>query len=195
MAQPGDITRLLQHADEGDRDAAGRLFSLVEEDLKVIARKRKRSAPAGFDVSTTLLVDEAFLRLVGQDASTWEPGDHRKFFGYASKQIHELLIKTARADRAAKRGGGQRRVDLDEGEISERRGRDLDMQLDLKDALERFERFAPDDALLFRVRYFLGCTFDEAAELLGISATEAKRSHERARLWLEGELEAYRLDS
>ena len=93
MSQPGEITDLLRRADQGDRDAAGRLFALVEGDLRAIARKRKRAVPVGGDQSTTLLVDDAFLRLVGQQATTWEPGDRRKFFGYAANQIHQMLVK------------------------------------------------------------------------------------------------------
>ncbi len=198
MGQPGDITRLLRQADDGDPEAACRLFALVEDDLKAIARKRKRIAPASLDASTTMLVDEAFLKLVGKEATSWDAGDRRKFFGFASKQIHEALVKAARAERAEKRGGGRQRVEQNEGALAADvagRSSELDLQLDLKEALERFERFAPEDALLFRIRYFLHCTFDEAAEILGTSPTEAKRAYERARLWLEAQLEAYRFDS
>jgi RNA polymerase sigma factor (TIGR02999 family) len=197
MSQPGDVTQLLRQADRGDREAADRLFRLVEDDLKAIARKRKRHAPAAGDASTTLLVDEVFCRLVGRDATCWESGDRRKFFGYASTQLHELLIKTARAERAAKRGGGRQRVSQEEVEApapGDAAG-DLGLLMDLKSALDRFEKFAPDDALLFRMRYFLGCTFEEVAGVLGVSATQAKRTYERARLYLENELKEYALDA
>ncbi len=196
MSEAGEITRLLRDADQGDAAAANRLFLLVENELKAIARKRKRSSPAGGDSPTTLLVDEAFLRLVGQQATQWEAGDRRKFFGYASNQIHDLLLKSARAARAAKRGGGRPHVAAEAEDLPDAGGGsdDLDLLLDLKEALERFERFAPEDALGFRARYFLGCTFEEVAALLNVSATEAKRSYQRARLWLENELKEYNLD-
>jgi RNA polymerase sigma factor (TIGR02999 family) len=197
MSQPGEITNLLQQADQGDRDAADRLFALVENDLKAIARKRKRAAPVGGEQSTTLLVDDMFVRLVGQQATSWRPGDRQKFFGYAANQIHQLLVKAAQAARAEKRGGGRQRVEAEAMDLAADPGRSesVDLLLDLKDALDRFERFAPEDALLFRVRYFLGCTFDECAEVLGVSATEAKRKFERARLWLESELKEYHIDA
>jgi RNA polymerase sigma factor (TIGR02999 family) len=190
MSHHGEITLLLQQADQGDREAVGRLFHLVESDLKVIARKRKRSAPASADASTTVLVDDAFHRLVGRNAADWQPGDRRKFFGFAAKQMHDLLLKAARAEQAAKRGGGQKRVDIDPDNIAANGG-DAGMLFDLKEALARFEQFAPQDALGFRLRFFLSCTFEEVAELAGVSATEAKRSFKRAKLWLSAQLKEY----
>jgi RNA polymerase sigma factor (TIGR02999 family) len=197
MTQPGEITQLLRQADQGDRDAADRLFRLVEKDLKAIARKRKGAAPGGGNLSTTVLVDDAFCRLVGQQAAAWEPGDRGKFFGYASKKIHDLLIQGARAEGRVKRGGRHHRVELEPGEAvpAEGRSEELDLLLDLKSALDQFEQFAPEEALGFRLRYFLGCTFEEVADVLGVSVTEAKRGQARARLWLQAELKEYDLDT
>jgi RNA polymerase sigma factor (TIGR02999 family) len=194
---PNEITVLLRQADEGDREAANRLFVLVEADLKAIARRRKRLGPAVADASTTSLVDKAFLQLVGREISPWDPGDRKKFFGFVSKKIQELLLKAVRSERAAKRGGERRRVPLDNDEVAAgpAGGSNPDLQIDLKEALDAFERFAPEDALLFRFRYYLACTFQEAAEVLGLSATEAKRRYERARLWLQDKLRGYDLDA
>ncbi len=196
MGDAGDITRLLRMADGGDAAAVGRLFALVQDDLKAIARRRKRLSPSAADASTTVLVDEAFLRLVGQQATEWAPGDRRKFFGFASNQMHDLLLKGARAARAAKRGGGRARADQEPDEIAQRGdAADIDLLIDLKEALERFERFAVQDALIFRLRYFLASTFEEAAQIADVSVTQAKRCYERARLWLENELKDYALDA
>ncbi len=198
MAQAGEITLLLQQAERGESGASDQLFRLVESDLKAIARKRKRSAPAGHEASTTLLVDEAFMRLVGRDASKWEPGDRRKFFGFASNKIHDMLLKAARAQQTAKRGGGRKQVEHEDEVVAADRGgavNDVDALIDLKDALDRFERFAADDALCFRLRFFLGSTFEESAQVIGVSVTEAKRGYERARLWLANELKEYALDA
>ena len=109
MPEAGDITRLLQEVDAGRPEAANELFHLVEDDLRRIARKRKRAAGigAGLDASTTMLVDDAFIRLVGQDTTSWHPGDRRKFFGFISRKIHDLLIDRLREQQAQKRGGGQ----------------------------------------------------------------------------------------
>lgn len=195
MAHSGDITQLLCKADEGDHQAANQLFALVEKELKAIARKRKRTAPALGDVATTLLVDEAFCRLVGRQAADWNPGDRRKFFGFASNQIHELLIKTARAENAAKRGGGRQRVAIDDPAAEGGAAGDVDLLLDLQAALDKFAQLSAQDALLFRLRYFLDCTFDEIAAIVDVSATEAKRAYQRASRWLQRALKEYHLDA
>src|SRR4051812_6449413 len=85
MTQTGDIPLLLQRADQGDGAADNQLYALVIEDLKQIARKRKRAAEVKADVSTTMLVHDAFLQLVGRNVTAWQPGDRRKFFGYIAR--------------------------------------------------------------------------------------------------------------
>jgi RNA polymerase sigma factor (TIGR02999 family) len=197
MREAGDITRLLQEAEQGNREAAERLFVLVEEDLRKIARKRKRGINVDANVSTTVLVDEAFCRLVGQAKTAWQPGDRRKFFGYISVKIHDLLIDLLRKQQAKERGGDWQRVELEaeqEGPSPGPADR-LDLLLDLKDALLRLQEFAWNDAVLFRIRFFLECTFEETAEIMGISKTEAVRSYQRTQLWLRRELKEYDLDA
>jgi RNA polymerase sigma factor (TIGR02999 family) len=196
MSTPGDVTRLLQQADQGDRQAADRLYRLIEADLRGIAGKRKQRYADALDASTTALVDDVFCKLVGQDITVWQPGDRRKFFTYAANKIHDLLVDAARAQAAQRRGGDRQRVAFDE--VGAAPGSpafdDKDFMLDLKEALKRFEVFAADECMVFRIRYFLGCTFDEVAEILDISATEAKRQFRKAQLWLQRELKDYQED-
>ena len=199
MPDAGDITRLLREADSGRTEAADALFRLVQDDLRRIARKRKRAAGvgAGIDASTTMLVDDAFLRLVGQDATRWQPGDRRKFFAFVSNKIHDLLIDRLREQRALKRGAGQAAAPLaddlagtDDGPLSQ-----LALLVDLEQALARLHQFAPDDALFFRIRFFLDCTVEETAVIVGVSKTEGVRSLQRTKLWLQRELKDYNLDT
>jgi RNA polymerase sigma factor (TIGR02999 family) len=197
MTSPGEITNLLQQAEQGDRQAADRLYRMIEADLRGIAGKRKQRYPGALDANTTALVDDAFCRLVGQDLTVWQPGDRRKFFSYAANKIHDLLVDTARAHAAQRRGGGYRRVELDDaGAEASQSGSldDKDLMLDLKAVLARFEQFAAHEAAVFRIRYFLGCTFEEVADILDISATEAKRQFRKAQLWLQRELRDYQKD-
>jgi RNA polymerase sigma factor (TIGR02999 family) len=199
MPEAGDITRLLQEADQGHPEAANQLFVLVEQDLRRIARKRKRVAGVGVDVdtSTTVLVDDAFCRLVGRDAAKWQPGDRHKFFAYVSTKIHDMLIDRLREQQAQKRGGGQSPAPLEHDPTdapSEGRGY-LDLLQDLKAALERLQKFALEDAILFRIRFFLDCTFEETADIMGLSKTEAVRAFQRTKLWLQRELKEYNLDA
>lgn len=192
MSQPGEVTRLLQQADAGDPDAANALYRLVEHDLRAIVGRRKRRAASPLEASTTVLVDDAFLRLVGGEVTTWQPGDRSKFFSYAAVRIHDMLVDSARARQALKRGGDRRQMDLDL--LQPAAEEDSDFIIDLHDALKRLEAFAPKEVSAFRIYYFLGCTFDETAGILGVSATETKRLCKKAQLWLQRELKGHAND-
>jgi RNA polymerase sigma factor (TIGR02999 family) len=190
---PGDITLLLRRAGAGDRDAADQLFRRVEADLRAIAGKRRRNFPGGLDAPTTLLI--AFCRLMAGGAEAASPTDRQAFFRFAATKIHDLLVELARAERAQKRGGVRERVEAEPADPCAPPSDDLDLLIDLQEALARFEAFAPQDASVFRVRYFLDCTFEETAEALGVSASEAKRGFARAKLWLQRQLRGYADDA
>lgn len=189
MNTAGEVTVLLQRAESGDRAAAEDLYRLVESDLRAIAGNRKKRFENPLENSTTVLVDEAFVRLVGGDVTVWRAGDRGKFYSYAARKIHDLLVESARSRRAQKRGGDRLKVDLDALEPAA--ADDADFVIDLHDALARFDRFAPVEARAFRLYYFLGSTFDETAALLGVSPTESKRLCRKAQLWLQRELKDY----
>ena len=194
MSTPGDITLLLQRAGGGDRAAADALYRLVEKDLRAIAGRRKRRFDHPAEGSTTVLVDDAFCKVVGRDVTIWRPGDRGKFFSYVANKVHDLLVDAARARLAQKRGGDRMRLDveaLDPAAAGAGALEDSDFMIDLKDALERMHGFAPDESTAFRIYYFLGCTFDETADVLQISATEAKRLVRKAQMWLQRELKGY----
>ncbi len=198
MSDLGDITLLLRQADEGDHDAADALFRLVEEELKAIVKRRKAMSRPGDDQATTALVDDAFLGLVGQNVTVWQSGDRRKFYGYISRQVHDRLIDAARAQLAQKRGGGRRPARLEDAGVLEDKQEGLASStflLDLKDALERFQEFAPEEAECFRIRYFLGSTVQEVAELLDLTAPQVKHRINMARMWLKKELGDYDLET
>lgn len=198
MPNPGEVTLLLQKAESGDRAAADALYRLVEKDLRAIAGKRKQRFENPLDGSTTVLVDDAFLRLVGNDATTWQPGDRGKFFSYVANKIHDLLVDAARARLAQKRGGDRKQVNveaLDPAAPGSAAAEETDFMIDLKNALDRLEAFAPTEAQAFRIYYFLGCTFDETADLLKVSATESKRLLRKAQMWLQRELKGYENDA
>jgi RNA polymerase sigma factor (TIGR02999 family) len=198
MPAPGEVTLLLQQADRGDRAAADALYRLVEKDLRAIAGRRKQRFDNPLTCSTTVLVDDAFCKLVGGDVTTWQPGDRGKFYSYFANKIHDLLVEAARARLAQKRGGDRRQVEveaLDPTESSCQALEETDFILDLKTALDRMDAFALQEAVAFRIYYFLGCTFDETADVLQVSATEAKRLVRKAQLWLQRELKGYQRDS
>jgi RNA polymerase sigma factor (TIGR02999 family) len=194
MPAPGDVTVLLQKAGSGDRGAADELYRLVEKDLRAIAGKRKQRFDNPADGSTTVLVNDVFCKLVGHDVTLWQAGDRAKFFSYAANKIHDLLVEAARARMAQKRGGDRRQVDieaLDPASPKAQAQEESDFMIDLKDALDRLDLFAANEARAFRIYYFLGCTFDETADILQVSATEVKRLCKKAQLWLQRDLKDY----
>jgi RNA polymerase sigma factor (sigma-70 family) len=143
-------------------------------------------------------VDDAFCKLVGNDVTVWQPGDRGKFFSYVANKIHALLVDAARARLAQKRGGDRHQVDveaLDPAAPGSQALEETQFMIDLKDALDRLEAFAPQEAAAFRIYYFLGCTFDEIAPLLQVSPTEAKRLLRKAQMWLQRALKGYRHDA
>ena len=195
MPIPGEVTILLQRAGGGDRAAADELYRLVENDLRAIAGKRKQRFANPLDGSTTVLVDDAFCKLVGSDVTVWNPGDRGKFFSYAANKIHDLLVEAARARLAQKRGGDRQQLDLialDPAAPNALAAEDSDFVIDLKNSLDQLDGFAPRESQAFRIHYFLGCTFEETADILQVSATEAKRLCKKAQMWLQRELKEYR---
>src|SRR5215469_5331833 len=101
---PGDITQLLADIRDGSREAESRLAELVYSELHGLAKRRMRVERADHSLQPTLLVNEAFMRLVRQDGTTWT--DRKHFFAVAATMMRRILIDHARSIRAGKRGAG-----------------------------------------------------------------------------------------
>ncbi len=140
---------------------------------------------AGHTLQPTGLVHQAWLRLGGSDAPTFQSRTH--FFGAAAEAMRRILIESARRRIAAKRGAGIERVDLDEIEIPAPLA-EGDQLLAVNQALEKFAALDPRKAELVKLRYFVGMNFDEAATALGIALPTAKQWWAYARAWLTVEL-------
>ncbi len=179
------ITDLLTAASRGDRDALNQLFPLVYDELRRLARARLRSEREGHTLSTTALVHEAYLKLIGQTRVQWRDRTH--FFGVASQAMRRILINHAEARRSDKRGGGAVHVPLDEVGIVLTDDH-LDDLLALDDALNRLQAFNQRGADIVVYRFFGGLSYEEIAELTGTSAVTARRAWETARAWLYREL-------
>jgi RNA polymerase sigma factor (TIGR02999 family) len=181
-----DVTRILQSIESGDPKASEELLPLVYEELRRLATHRMAQEPPGQTLQPTALVHEAWLRLTGNENVKWQGRAH--FFGAAAEAMRRILIDIARRKRAARHGGGQQRVDLDEIELAAEVGDD-DL-LAVNEALEKFAAADRQKAELVKLRYFAGLTIDEAAEILGISPATAKRHWTYARAWLFREISA-----
>jgi len=177
---PGDITALLNRWRAGDRTALDQLMPLIYPRLKSIANALERQEYPGRNLQATALVNEAFIRLVRQQKLTWAGREH--FFSLSALVMRQILIDHARNSISAKRGGTRKRVPLHEQlqwvSINH------EEMLDLNTAIDELGEFDPRKARVVELRYFLGCTADEAADVLGISKTTVDREADVARAWL-----------
>ncbi len=189
---PTQITLLLRRIEQGDREAADQLFRQVEAELRVIAARRRQDYPPHLDAPVTLLIDEAFCRLLpGHDAKAAAPADRKAFIRFAATKIHNLLVDIARRDQAQKRGRDREQKAEALAQVAGPVTMDPQLLLDLQGALDRFEVFAAQDALVFRIRYFLDCSIEETSEILQVSASTVKRAYQTAKMWLRRELKEY----
>jgi RNA polymerase sigma factor (TIGR02999 family) len=173
-----DVTRLLEAAHRGDRQAAADLLPLVYAELRKLAAARLSSEKPGQTLDATALVHEAFLRLVGDQRfdGAWH------FFAAAAEAMRRILVDQARRRQAAKRGGRQQRGDIDPDAVAAP-APDEEL-LALNDALDRLAEKHPEKAELVTMRYFAGLTADQAAAALGISPSTGDRHWAYARAWL-----------
>lgn len=176
-----DATRLLNAVARGEPNAASQLLPLVYDELRRLAAQKIAGERAGQSLDATSLVHEAYLRLVsGHPGQPWD--GRRHFFAAAAEAMRRILIDRVRRRRRRKHGGDRQRVDLDQvGPAADSPAEDL---LALDEALTRFAAEEPAKAELVKLRYFVGCSLEASAELLGISLATAKRHWAYARAWL-----------
>lgn len=178
-----DVTRILQAIDQGDPQAADELLPLVYEELRRLAAHKMAQEAPDQTLQATALVHEAYLRVVG-DGTPRAFRDSRHFFTAAATAMRRILIDRARSRRAEKRGGERRRVPLEDLAATPP---DAEL-LALDEALQRLAEQDPLKARLVELRYFAGLTGDQAAQVLGMSASAADRHWAFARAWLQGEV-------
>lgn len=180
-----DVTRILEAAQQGDPTAADQLLPLVYDELRRLAAAKMSNEAAGQTLQPTALVHEAWLRLVGNEDQQWNGRAH--FFGAAAEAMRRILVENGRRKRAARHGGGQAKLDLHELELAA--PAQDDELLAVNDALERLAARDSKKAELVKLRYFVGLTTEEAAQVLGISIPTADRWWNFSRAWLFGEME------
>jgi RNA polymerase sigma factor (TIGR02999 family) len=196
MPESGNVTRLLQQASGGDRNAEEELFDLIKSDLQNIAAGALKGLRPGERGDAKFLAEDVFLRLVRNADTTWE---HRgKFFDYASRKSHDLLVDRIRRETAQSRPPPDSQVDRDPDQLQKPTGQltdDLNLQLDLRAALDSLQRSSAEAATAYRLRYLWQFTFKEIAEVLGIPEQTARNRWEYAQAWVNRELKDYHVDS
>ncbi len=173
-----DVSRILSAAGRGEAGAAERLLPLVYDELRRLAAAKLAQERAGQTLQPTALVHEAYLRLVG--GQSFDGRGH--FFAAAAEAMRRILVERARGKGAAKRGGGLARHDADDLPAPD--AQDPLEVLAVHEALDSLAEQAPRKAELVKLRYFLGCTMAEAAEVLGVSHATAEEDWAYARAWL-----------
>jgi RNA polymerase sigma factor (TIGR02999 family) len=181
----GQITQWLQRLREGDEAALDRLVPLVYDDLRGLARKQLRGERPGHTLLTTDLVNEAYLRLVGQ--RELRASDRPQFFAIAATTMRRILVDYARTRKRLKRGGGQVPIPLEEAEQF-LTAQEADEVLALDGALERLAVLEPRAVQVVQCRFYSGLTLEETALALGISIKTVQRDWIAARAWLRKEI-------
>ena len=177
---PSEITRLLHRWQEGDREALGALASAAYGDLRAIAAGYLRRERSGHTLQATGLVNELYLRLT--QIRTVQIEDRRHFYAFAAQLMRLILIDHARQARAGKRPGSHARVPLHDEIAWVDATSDEMLELDI--ALNELEAVAERKVRVLELRYFLGCTNEEAAQVLGVSRPTIDRDLEFAKAWL-----------
>jgi RNA polymerase sigma-70 factor, ECF subfamily len=193
-SSPHDITTLLQAVNAGQADAWARLLSLIYEELRRLAGRQVRHERRGHTLPRTALVNEAYLRLMGDKEVHWENRAH--FFAAAADAMRRIMVDYARQRKAEKRGGKAVRLSLDEDrdvDVATVPAIDSPLQIDLEALDGALTKFEADErhrekCTIVKLRYFVGLSVEETAQALGKSVATVKREWAFAKAWLYREM-------
>ncbi len=170
--------------DDGDPYSCDRLLPLVYGELRRLAGAKMATESPGHTLQPTALVSEAYLRLVKDERTRWE--NRAEFFAAAAEAMRRILIERARRYKAVKHGAGRSRVPLHEGNVAVA---DADVDLEaLGEALDELEAVDARAARVVKLRYFVGLTIEETAEVLGVSPKTVVNEWTTSKTWLRDRL-------
>ena len=174
------VTELLFDWQQGDQSALEKLTPLIYEELRRIAHRYVRHERNGHTLQTTALVNEAYLRLAGNEKPPWQNRAH--FFAVIAQVMRHILIDHARRRRYLKRGGELQQVSLSEAaSMSEQRAQEL---IALDEALDELKDFDPRKSKVVELRYFGGLSLEETANAMEVSVMTVRRDWRAAKAWL-----------
>ena len=157
---------------------------LVEGELRQMAHRYLARQNPGHTLQTTALINEAFVKLVGQPDKHFQNREH--FFGVAACAMRHILVDYARSKRYGKRGGGAPVVSLDEAlTVTEERATEL---VALDDALKELANFDARKAQVVELRFFGGLSIEETAKALNVAEITVIRDWNFSKSWLHREL-------
>ncbi|TWT46304.1 RNA polymerase sigma factor [Phycisphaerae bacterium RAS1] len=182
------VTRLLTQTQAGDGDARRELFAIVHEELRRLAHSQMKGERRAVTLNTTVLVNEAYLRLMGDGAGPWNGRAH--FFAAAAEAMRRIRVDAARARRRRKRGGGPP-VSLEAAGAEEAAWvdpADDDQLIGIDEALPKLAELYPRQAEVVKYRFYSGLSVDETAAVLDVSPRTVDADWRLARAWLHREL-------
>jgi RNA polymerase sigma factor (TIGR02999 family) len=179
-----EVTRILWSIEQDGPAAASQLLPLVYDELRKLASQRMANEHGNHTLQPTALVHEAYVRLLdGGEPAQWNTRGH--FFAAAAEAMRRILVERARERASLKRGGGRRRLELEDLALAgDAEVESSDEVLALNDALVEFEGHDPQAASLVKLRYFAGLTHQQAADSLGITRRAADRLWALSKAWL-----------
>jgi RNA polymerase sigma factor (TIGR02999 family) len=180
-----EVTGLLRQWQAGDATALDKLTPLIADALHRLAHRYMSRERPGHVLQTTALVNEAFVRLVGNADVDWEDRSH--FFAVAAQVMRRALVDYARQQASAKRGGSPQRVTIDADMFPDERASEV---VALDDGLQALRKVHPRASRVVEMRYFGGFNNKEAADVLNISEATVERDWRFAKAWLYRELRA-----
>jgi len=182
-----EVTSLLDRVAEGDAKPGQDLLPLVYDELRKLAAAWIADEQGTQTLQPTALVHEAWLRLASSAPQAWANQGH--FFASAAEAMRRILIDRARRKHALKRCAGFERIDLDRVDVAV--GADEESLLLINEALEKLAVEDPQSAELVKLRFYVGLSYIEAAQVMNISERTAKRYWTFARAWLYRELSQF----
>lgn len=185
------VTRLLAELRDGNAAALNALLPLVYDELRRLASRQRSGLSDAETLNSTALVHEAYLRLAAQSKPQWSGYPH--FLAVASTAMRQILLDHARSRRAAKRGGGQAHVSLDEVQslltpAEDHAGAGAEALVALDESLSRLQKVDARQSRIVECRVFGGMSIEDTAEALGVSAATVKRGWTMAQAWLYRDL-------
>lgn len=188
MSSTEGMTQLLSRAADGDKEAFDAVFSTVYEELHRLARSQRRLWEGNHTLDTTSLIHEAYLKLAEREGASWNDLPH--FLAVAARAMRHILVNYAERQQAAKRGGSQEPLTIDES-ICMDPGTAEEI-LVLHESLERLAARNERQARVLESRFFGGFTIEDTAKLLDLSPATVKRDWALASAWLVRDIERSR---